>query len=426
MDLRRWLIVVLGAGIPIPYAVRLPGTESGGYAVGLIIWAAVVAILALTGPKEWTGLRRDRVARLLLAFVVVSALSLPIGYIAYHNFDGVRSFAYQFVLLVNFAAGYLILRKVEDIELLLRAFVASIGAISSALAVYLLQAGVLESVHAFHNSDAIRSALYGWPNYFSVLLAFAFVMCLYVISISTGLVRRINVGLGIGIAACEVLTFSKTGWVVLALALWLLWVRFWSIRRQLLLLGGLVAAGLLLLFTANDSFKMQIFTLATLDERLRFLAVVLQKVNPLMLLTGSGSQGVDTLLAPYAQLPLIPGVRVGDLTSHDEFLNVLVKSGLVGFVVFVIVLVIVTLRSRRLAMSDNPAVATLFRFWYAAAIAIIASLFASDSLHYWLIGALFWLMAGAAVHQLPKAALPTGADIVARRRDAAFTGEPPA
>jgi O-antigen ligase len=404
MGPRRWLIVVLGAGIPIPYAVRLPGSKSGGYAVDLVIWAVVVAILVLAGPKDWKGLRHDRVAWLLLAFATVSALSLPIGIIAYHNLDGVRSFAYQLVLISNFAAGYLVLRQVDEIKLLIRGFVASVGAISTALAVYLLQAGILGSVHEFHNSGVIRAAVYGWPNYFSVLVAVAFVMCLYVISISAGVVRFIHIGLAIGMAACEVLTFSKTGWAVLALALWILWVRFWSIRRQLIVAGGLIAAALVLFITTNESFKLQVFTLGTLDERLRFMAVVFQKVNPMVLLAGSGSQAIDTLLAPYAQLPLIPGVRVGDLTSHDEFLNVLVKSGLVGLVLLVVALVIVIVRSHRLARHADPRIATLFRYWYAASLAIMASLFASDELHYWLVGALFWMMAGAAVHLMRGAA----------------------
>ncbi|HEY8839732.1 MAG TPA: O-antigen ligase family protein [Candidatus Dormibacteraeota bacterium] len=402
MGMRRWLIVALAAGLPIPYAVRLLGSRSGAYAVDLPIWAVVVVILVLTGSKEWKGLRHDRVAWLLFAYAIISALSLPIGIIAYHNLEGVRSFAYQLVLISNFAVGYLILRDIDDIELLIRGFVASVGAISTALAVYLLQAGILGSVHEFHNSEVIRSAIYGWPNYFSVLVAVAFVMCLYVITTSTGLWRRVYIGLGIGMAACEALTFSKTGWAVLALALWLLWVRFWRVRRQLMVALGLILAALVLLITTNDSFKRQIFTLGTLDERLRFMAVVFQKVNPLMLLAGSGSQSVDTLLAPYAQLPLIPGVNVGDLTSHDEFLNVLVKSGLIGLLLLVIALITVIVRSHRLSKHADSHTATLFRYWFAAGLAIIASLFASDELHYWLVGALFWMMAGAAVHMVRR------------------------
>ena len=131
MNLRGWLIVALGAGIPIPYALRLPGAKSGGIAIDLIVWVPVVAILLLTGPKEWARLRKDNVARLVLVFAIVGALSLPIGIIAYHNFEGVRSYAYQLVILSNFAVGYLVLRKVDDIDLVIRGFVASIGAISS-------------------------------------------------------------------------------------------------------------------------------------------------------------------------------------------------------------------------------------------------------------------------------------------------------
>ncbi len=403
MGMRRWLIVALAAGLPIPYAVRLLGSRSGAYAVDLVIWAVVVVILVLTGSKEWKGLRHDRVAWLLLAYAIISALSLPIGIIAYHNLEGVRSFAYQLVLISNFAVGYLILRDIDDIELLVRSFVASVGVISTALAAYLLRAGILGSVHEFHNSQAIRSTVYGWPNYFSVLVAVAFVMCLYVITTSTGLWRRVYIGLGIGMAACEVLTFSKTGWAVLAVAAWLLWVRFWAFRRQLLVWTALMAGLAVLLITMNDSFRRQVYTLGTLDERLRFTVVVFQKVNPLVLLAGSGSQAIDTLMAPYAKLPLIPGVNIGDLTTHDEFLNVLVKSGLVGLVLLVIALVIVIMRSYWISKHADLRIATLFRYWFAAGLAIIASLFASDELHYWLVGALFWLMAGAAVHMVARA-----------------------
>jgi O-antigen ligase len=230
-------------------------------------------------------------------------------------------------------------------------------------------------------------------------------MCLYLIASSTGNWRRAYICLGIGMAACEVLTFSKTGWAVLALALWFLWIRRWGLMRQLMVVGGLVVAAVVLYLTANDSFKMQVFTFGTLDERLRFMGVVFQKVNPLILLAGSGSQSVDTLLAPYAQLPLIPGVNVGDLTSHDEFLNVLVKSGLVGLLLLVIALAIVIVRSYRLSKHADPRTATLFRYWVSASLAIIASLFASDELHYWLVGALFWMMAGAAVHFVTAASM---------------------
>jgi O-antigen ligase len=224
-----------------------------------------------------------------------------------------------------------------------------------------------------------------------------------VITTSTGLWRRVYIGLGIGMAACEVLTFSKTGWAVLAVAAWLLWVRFWAFRRQLLVWTALMAGLAVLLITMNDSFRRQVYTLGTLDERLRFTVVVFQKVNPLVLLAGSGSQAIDTLMAPYAKLPLIPGVNIGDLTTHDEFLNVLVKSGLVGLVLLVIALVIVIMRSYWISKHADLRIATLFRYWFAAGLAIIASLFASDELHYWLVGALFWLMAGAAVHMVARA-----------------------
>lgn len=416
LDLRRWLIVVLGAGLPIPYAFHPPGDSSSYVAINLLIWPVVAGGLVLTGHLERARLQRDLVARLLLAFVVISAVTVPFGLLTYHRWSGPVSFSYQVLILLNFVVGYLVLRGLEDIELLIRAFVASIGAVALPLAIYLLYAGSLEKVHLVHNSSALRSFVYGWPNGFAVLLAVSFVMCLYVISTAGNrLVRRIYVLLGIALGACLILTFSKTGWVAVVLALWLLYLRFWTVRRQLLLLAGAVLSGTVLLFAhdlrrtaidfvSNESFRMQVFTLDTLLERFRFLLVVLRDVNLLTIITGSGSQSVETLLASHAHDQLIPGVTVGSLSTHDEFLNILVKSGLIGLVVFVTALVLVMLRSRQLAYSTKSRDAQLFRYWYAASWAVVVSLFAGEELHYWLVGALFWLMAGAMLNRTPAVA----------------------
>jgi O-antigen ligase len=372
--------------------------------VDLFIWPLVVGGLVLAGSKEWVGFRGDVVARLLLAFLVVCALSLPIGIVQYHNLVGPRSFVYQVVLVLNFGAGYLILRRLEDIDLLIRAFVASTAAFCLVLSIYLLQAGILGSVHEFHNNDALQKAIYGWPNGYAVLVAVALVMCMYVISSAeTRLVRRAYLVFAFVLSACLVLTFSKTGWVAFGVALWLLWLRFWSVRRQLLLLGGLVIAGLVLLLAANDSFRIQVFTLGTLYLRLRFVEVVLDHMNPLILLAGSGSQSLGTLTAPFANEQLIPGMSVGGLGAQDELLNILVKNGLLGLILLVAALVVVMWRTRRLTMSADSDIAHLFRYWYAASWAVIASLFSVEELHYWPVAAVFWLMAGAMLHMLPRA-----------------------
>jgi hypothetical protein len=396
--LRRWLIVALGAGLPIPYALQWGSQAS--VSVGLFIWAAVVAILVVAGPKEWSRLRRDLAARLLLAFAVVGALSLPIGIALFHNLDGPRSFVYQVALLLNFATGYLILRNLDDVDLFIRGFVASIGVIALPLSVYLLQAGILEDVHGFHNSDALKAEIYGWPNGFSILVVVALVMCLYVISTATTrLVRRAYLVLAIGLSACVILTFSKTGWVAMAIVLWPLGLRKWSVWRQLLLLAG-VSATLFVLERVNGNFRETIVNLGTFVERLRILATVLRHIKPIILLTGSGSQNVQALLAPYANEQVEPGVSLGGLSAHDELLNVLVKTGLVGLLLLVATLVFVTLRARRLAMSADSRIANFSHYWYAASWAVIASLFTVDELHYWPVGAVYWLMAGAMVNML--------------------------
>jgi lipopolysaccharide/colanic/teichoic acid biosynthesis glycosyltransferase len=400
---RRWLIAALGAGLPLPYALHLPGNSSSYVAIDLVIWPVVAGALVLVSPKDWRRLWHDTAARLLLAWVVVGALSVPFGVLVYHSLSGLVSYAYLVVILLNFAVGLVALRSVDDVNALIRGFVASLGVVALLLSAYLIYAGALERVHIIHNSPALRAFVYGWPNGFAVLLAVALVMCLYVIStFRRGTFRWFYTVMALGIGACLLLTFSKTGWVALLVALWLLYLRFWRLRYQLLLLGA-IASVIVVLSLTNESFNKQIFTLATLSERVSFLLVVLKDVNPLTLVFGSGSQSVETLLAGHAQDQLIPGVTVGSLSTHDEFLNTLVKTGLVGLAIFVAVLVFVMLRNWELTRSKDTDGSRLFKFWYAAGWSVLVSLFAGEQFHYWLLGALFWLMAGASANWLPAA-----------------------
>jgi hypothetical protein len=397
-DLRRWLIAILGATLPIPFAIPVPESRTGHVPVDTLIWPVAIVILLVISPHEWAILRRDRLARLVLAFLAVSALSLPVGLIVFHNLDGLRSYGYQVVLMANLVAGYLFLRSLGDVELLLKSFVAATGVVAIALAGYLLRAGILASVHAFHNDLALINTVYGWPNAFSVLLSSALVMGLYVISTARTRSERIAFAvLTAGIAVCSLLTFSKTGWVALALALWLLWLRSWRVYWQLLLLAGLFVAGVVVLHYANESLRTQLFTLGTLNERVLILANVLRDVHPLILIFGSGSESVQTLLIPYANQILVPGVTMGSRSTHDEFLEILVKSGVLGLVLFVWALAVVMLRIRKLASIASGRLQQLSRYWYAASWATVISLLAGEQLHYWPAGALFWLMAGALI-----------------------------
>lgn len=392
---RQGLFVALGAAAALPLAVRF----HGAWPVAAVLTPIVVVALLATGERDWRELWRDRVTRLLLAFLVVTALSLPVGLLVFHNLEGVRSFGFQVALVLNFAAGFLLLRRVDDVRPFLGGFVVMSGVAAIAISLYLLPAGILERVHAFHATTAL-TAVYGWPNSYGVLLAVALVMCLYLRStVDTTLWRRVYVVLAAGLALCLVLTFSKTGWVVFGVAAWLLWIRHWPRRR----IGALVAAaavgGVVLYFVTNESFHMQVYTLRTLGIRFLIVGSVLRYVNPLYLVFGSGSENLDALLAAHAQEQIVPGVALGDLTTHDEFLAVLIKGGVISLVLFVAAIVLIVLRSRRLAKTGSP----LGIYWYAAVWAILASLFAGELLHYWPTAALFWMMAGAVARLEPVA-----------------------
>jgi len=393
LNLRQWLLLALGAVVALPYAVRAHGAWPVG---ALVIPLAAVAIV-LSGPQPWRELWRDRVTRLLLAFLVVTALSLPVGLLVFHNSQGLRSYAYQVALVLNFAAGFLILRRRDDIEMFIRGYVAVAAVAAAALALYLLQAGILQNAHSFHGSASLDATIYGWPNSFSVLLSVALVLCLYVVSTTEiRWLRRAYIAAAVALAACLVLTFSKTGWVVFGVAAWMLWVRYWKRTYIAALIALAIVGGVVLYLVTNESFHMQVFTLRTLGERFLILGSVLRYVNPLVLLFGSGSLNLDTLLASHAHDQLVPGVELGGLSTHNELLAVLVKGGLLSLVLLVAALVIVGNRVRNLARSGDA----LGRYWYAAVWAIVASLFAGETLHYWPVASLFWVMAGAMARSL--------------------------
>lgn len=412
LNLRRWLIVVLGAGLPIPYALHLRGDSSNYVAVDLLLWPIVAGTLVITSREKWWLLYRDAVGALLLTFVVISAVSVPIGYLVFRSSSGVLSFGYELLILSNFAVGFAALRRDEDLDLLVRSFVISLGTIASALSIYLLAVGEIGRVHVVHNSPALRALIYGWPNGFAVLVVVGLVMGLYLVSKSSTRGSRILYGALVGgLGLCLLLTVSKTGWVVAALAAWLLWIRFWSVGRQLALLAVIAIGGLVLYFAGNESIRMQIFTLDTLTERLKFLILVVRDVNPLVLLFGSGSQNVETVMAAHSSEILVPHVTVGSLSTHDEFLSTLIKTGIFGLIVYVAALGTAMWRSWRLAAGDASS-GRLFRYWFAASAGVMVSLFAGEELRYWLVSALFWLMAGAAAHRVAA-----GATLDERRGD---------
>jgi len=398
LSFRQWLIFVIGAVLPLPFAFPIPGMATGRVPIDALFLPFLGVALLIVSSREWAVLRRDRVAALLLSFAIVSSFSLPVGVMTYGNINGIRSYGYQVVLLLNFVLGYLALRKVDDIKLFVRGFVASLAIVATVLTGYLVAAGNLVDPHTFHNSDTLRAAISGWPNGFAVLITVAFIMALYVTTTTTGWMRRIYIGAAVMLAICEVLTFSKTGWIAIAIALWLIYLRYWKVRLQIAIVVALALAFIGFFFVANSSFKEQIYTLGTVAIRVQFLAVVLTRVNPLTLIIGSGSQSVETLMAGYAHQKLPSGISVADLSSHDEFLNVLVKDGLIALVLLVLAIAIIVLRNRRLTRDKDPDVAHLYRYWYAATWAIVITLFAGDYLHYWLVGAMFWAMSGGAVH----------------------------
>src|SRR5438132_2335530 len=286
--------MALGAVASLPVAFH----NSGSFPVAAALTPFVVGALLFTGEPAWHRLRNERVARLLLLFLIFGAISLPLGPLVFHKLEGLRSYAYQLALVLNFAAGFLVIRSWDDVKDFMRGFVAASGLIATGLTIYLLKAGILFDVHSFHASEAL-TAVYGWPNGYAVALAVALVMCVYLIATAESTVmRRAFWVLGAGLAACMLLTFSKTGWVVFAFAAWLLWIRYWRPWQITAVASAILILLLTLYVFSNDSFRTQLYTVGTLQERYLIIASVFRYVSPLLFLSGSGGVNIEPLLAP--------------------------------------------------------------------------------------------------------------------------------
>jgi O-antigen ligase len=147
------------------------------------------------------------------------------------------------------------------------------------------------------------------------------------------------------------------------------------------------------------SFTANLLYSGTLIERVNFVALVLRDLDPTTWVIGSGYQNNQVVFASHLDEDVIPGLTLGKmLTTHDEYLTVLIKSGAIGLGLMLAAFIAIAWRYRGLSRSSDADTRVLFVGCYATAIVILVASFAGEELHYWPLASTFWLLAGASLN----------------------------
>jgi O-Antigen ligase len=145
------------------------------------------------------------------------------------------------------------------------------------------------------------------------------------------------------------------------------------------------------------SFIANLLDAGTLTERVDFVALALRDLDPISWVIGSGYQNTEIVFASHRYENVVPGLTFGQmLTTHDEYLTVLVKTGLVGLLMMLVMMVMIVRRAQRLSRVDDRPTRIVQTAALVALLVILAASFAGEALHYWPLAATFWLVAGSA------------------------------
>ncbi|MEM9215720.1 MAG: IctB family putative bicarbonate transporter [Cyanobacteria bacterium P01_F01_bin.150] len=222
-------------------------------------------------------------------------------------------------------------------------------------------------------------------------------------------------------AACLVLTFSRGGWLgfgaggfvfIMLLIYWLRirQSRFWRVWTMPMVLGGIVA-GLAFAIAVEPALQERFLSIFAGHEdssnsfRIYVWRAVIEMIQARPILGIGPGNDAFNLVYPFYQEP---GYTA--LSAYSIFLEVLVETGIVGFICFVW-LVVVTIIQGWLSLQQLRQDWDRSGFWLMAAIAIIAGMVvhgAVDTVWYRpQVSTLWWLMMALVASYCQPYRLPT-------------------
>ncbi|MFC1657464.1 O-antigen ligase family protein [Candidatus Moduliflexota bacterium] len=188
------------------------------------------------------------------------------------------------------------------------------------------------------------------PNHFAAMIIFGLPLLAYWVVYAKRPAARILAALVFASqAVVVVLTYSRAGFAVLVFSLLLIaffWLKYLDVRRfGFILLGFLLLAGTVMAFTPS-SYVKRIATLGdrseiSINNRINYLKVGVDTLrrNPL-LGSGPGTFRHAFSESVYSRHMVEPGTTRHFRFAHNNFVEVLTGSGMLGFTLFLIIIVI--------------------------------------------------------------------------------------
>lgn len=405
------LLMAIALALPIIIEFRFgEGVRFYNIPVGGVFCTIIGLFYFLLLNKEPYSRLSGFVHACIVALIAVGFFSVFVGILYNGDPSGLFSFIYQLILLSFFYLGFLLLRTSEDLLIFFRGIVITAGIFSILLIFYILQAGLYDDIHALHNDIYLMRNFFGWPNAYGCFLVVVLMFNLSLLSFirprkSKLLYRVFGVVFIIGI----LLTFSRSAYLVALLAI-LTWIFKQSGKMKKVLTLGLAAIIGAVALSLFPELSEHLLYSRTAEVRFLYLETIINNVEIMGImgvLIGYGYQSTYVITSKYSSEDIIAGLSYEEMSTHNEYLTMMLKSGLFALILFCLILIAVAWNTYKVSKKHpNPAVRNIFTHWLCVLVPLLLSLFVMENLRYWPIAITFWMLAGSLLNYPLKFSQP--------------------
>lgn len=310
--------------------------------------ALMLAGLILTKPYS---IKLNSVHSLAILFIIWLILASIIGIDFEHSFWG-NYFRRQGIiswicyLIVFIASGIAFQSEHRKIQ-------ASWAVVASALAVSILALVQFISLYFLGNLDQLLYSgrvisTFGQPNFLASFLVMSLPFFWYLQLTSKGIKKYLTILAGSLVILATILTFSRSSWLALLLLIiiWGLyhWRMFLGLLIGLILLYALLANLFpLLVFREWSRFQVDLGALWSAENR----TLIAERSQELIGKRPLFGYGAENFILSFPQVVRGDDLGLKDIvvdSAHNLFLDIAVETGLVGLIIFILLLTAVFIK----------------------------------------------------------------------------------
>lgn len=410
--------VLLGLVVAVPFTVPLSVAgkeyEVGLFFVYLLLFAYLFSLRIFLHRR--TRIPRNRFTMLIFLLMFTNILAwLIAGIGGYATMSGFFSLMYWICLISFYFIGVIVARS----EKRLMFFTSSVITTSSLVSVFAIlywqtQTGSSPFVPSdvLYTRHIVREVIISWPNYYGIFLSLNLALIVGILSDQKKPASRLMLlGLSLPMIVALLLTVSISALVGLAVSMFTITALIKMGHRK----GAVV--GFVMLLILSFAFVPTILQrvrgrlergLYSESERGRLTIRGIEHWlrSPVV---GYGFQTYSDLIpGVYLRLPRTTKY-IETASAHNEYVTILLKSGLLGLAPFLILVVYVLKKSVQLLhMLEFGTSRGVILGMIAVIVALLVGGFAHDTFHFFPASALFWIYTGALSALTQKAAKSRG------------------